>query len=158
MKINIILIIGVALLVAACGGKQQQNQQNEVLPPAAVNEGQSDPAGSSETQVEHPGKEVYDAVCLACHMADGSGVPGMHPPITDTEWVTGDKERLIDLVLNGMSGEIEVKGETYNSIMPPHSHLTNKQIADVLSYIRTNFGNDASEITQQEVAKVRNEQ
>ena len=155
MKINIILTIGVVFLLAACGGNKQQNQPNEVVPPAAVNKGASDPAGSSETEVEHPGKEVYDAVCLACHMADGSGVPGMHPPIRNTEWVTGDKERLIDLVLNGMSGEIEVNGETYNSIMPPHSHLTDQQIAHVLSYIRTNFGNDASEIMASEVAKVR---
>ena len=156
MKINIILILMAALLFAACGAKNQQNQQSdEVVPPAAVNEGPSDPAGSSETEVEHPGKEVYDAVCLACHMADGSGVPGMHPPITDTEWVSGDKERLIELVLNGMSGEIEVKGEKYNSIMPPHSHLTDKQIADVLTYIRSNFDNEASEITPQEVANVR---
>lgn len=158
MKINIILIVGAALLFAACGGRQQQNQQNDEVPPAAVNEDPSEPAGRSETRIEHPGKDVYDAVCLACHMADGSGVPGMHPPLSETDWVTGDKERLIEIVLNGMSGEIEVKGETYNSIMPPNSHLTDKQIADVLTYIRTNFGNDAGEITPQEVAKVREEQ
>ncbi|MFW6277138.1 MAG: c-type cytochrome [Prolixibacteraceae bacterium] len=158
MKINIILIVGVAFLFAACGGRQQQNQQNEAEPPVAENEGPSVPAGSSETQIEHPGKDVYKAVCLACHMADGSGVPGMHPPLSGTDWVTGDKERLIEIVLNGMSGEIEVKGETYNSIMPPNSHLSDRQIADVLTYIRTNFGNDAGKITPQEVAKVREEQ
>src|SRR5690606_12001881 len=105
----------------------------------------------------HPGKKVYDSVCLACHMADGSGVPGMHPPLIQTDWVNGDKERLIEITLNGMSGKIEVNGETYNSIMPPHSHLSDKQIADVLTYIRQSFGNNASEITVPEVQKVRNQ-
>ena len=155
MKINIIPIVGLALILAACGSNKQQNEQNKVIPSAAVEKGPSDSAGSSETEVEHPGTAVYNSVCLACHMADGSGVPGMHPPIRNTEMVNGDKEKLIEIVLNGMSGKIEVKGETYNSIMPPHSHLTDQQIANVLSYIRTHFENDASEITASEVAKVR---
>jgi hypothetical protein len=55
-----------------------------------------------------------------------------------------------------MSGKIEMNGETYNSIMPPHSHLSDKQIADVLTCIRQSFGNNASEITIEEIQKVRN--
>jgi len=157
MKINIFLITLVVLTMAACGNSKQQNQESETQSQPetkAANEEAS--ASSSSAMNNHPGKKVYNSICLACHMADGSGVPGMHPPLIETEWVSGDKERLIDLVLNGMEGKIEVNGETYNSIMPPNSHLTDQQIADVLTYIRKSFGNNSSEITKAEVAKVRN--
>lgn len=148
MKINFIILL-LALAISACGGKSQKNEQQ------SAQQATGDVETKSEIQPDHPGKKVYDSVCLACHMADGSGVPGMHPPLDETDWVTGDKERLIKLTLEGMSGKIEVKGEEYNSIMPPHSHLTDKQIADVLTYIRGSFGNNASEVTVEEVQEVR---
>lgn len=149
MKINTIILL-LALAISSCGSKGQKNQQQSA--PQTTENVET----KSEIQPDHPGKKVYDSVCLACHMADGSGVPGMHPPLAETDWVTGDKERLIKLTLEGMSGKIEVNGEEYNSIMPPHSHLTNKQIADVLTYIRGSFGNNASEVTVEEVQEVRN--
>lgn len=154
MKINQIAILLLTVALSACGGKgnsgQQQSQQT------TQNEAAETKSASADMS-NHPGKKVYDSVCLACHMADGSGVPGMHPPLIDTDWVNGDKERLIKITLEGMSGKIEVNGEVYNSLMPPHSHLSDKQIADVLTYIRKSFGNDASEITKEEVQKVRND-
>jgi mono/diheme cytochrome c family protein len=78
----------------------------------------------------------------------------MHPPLRETEWVNGDKERLIRIVLEGMEGEIEVKGETYHSVMAPVSHLNAQQVADVLTFIRNSFGNDATEVTTGEVEEV----
>jgi mono/diheme cytochrome c family protein len=149
MKINTILLLLLVFLLSACGGRNQNSQhQTQTQTPVSTEK--------SAEIANHPGKKVYDSACLACHMADGSGVPGMHPPLIQTDWVTGDKERLIDITLNGMSGKIEVNGETYNSIMPPHYHLSDKQIADVLTYIRQSFGNNASEITIEEIQKVRN--
>ncbi|MGC9354655.1 MAG: c-type cytochrome [Mariniphaga sp.] len=151
MKINGNLCLLLVFLFSACGGRNQNSQQQTKTqtPTREIPDKSADMAN-------HPGKKVYDSVCLACHMADGSGVPGMHPPLIETEWVNGDKERLIEITLNGLSGKIEVDGETYNSIMPPHSHLSDKQIADVLTYIRQSFGNNAGEITVEEVQKVRN--
>ncbi len=146
MKINIIFLLLVVFILAACGGSNTQNKKVQATD-AAENR--------LETTVEHPGNEIYQSVCLVCHMADGSGVPGMHPPISESDYVTGDKERLIKVILNGMQGKVEVKGETYNSVMPPQAHLTDQQIADVLTFIRTNFGNEASEITKEEVSEVR---
>jgi len=103
---------------------------------------------------DHPGERVYNVACLPCHQSDGNGVPGMHPPLSETEWVNGDKERLIRIVVEGIEGEIEVKGETYNSVMAPLSHLDAEQVADVLTFIRRSFGNDASEVTTEEVEQV----
>jgi glucose/arabinose dehydrogenase/mono/diheme cytochrome c family protein len=103
---------------------------------------------------EHPGQKVYNVSCLPCHQADGNGVPGMHPPLRDTEWVNGEKDRLIRIVVQGMRGEIEVHGETYNSIMAPLSNLDAQQVADVLTFVRKSFGNNASEVTVEEVEQV----
>lgn len=149
MRINGILFLLLIFLLSACGGRKQNSQQ-QTQTQAPVS------AEKSSEMANHPGKKVYNSVCLVCHMADGSGVPGMHPPLIQTDWVNGDKERLIEITLNGMSGKIEVNGETYNSIMPPHSHLSDKQIADVLTYVRQSFGNNAGEVTVEEVQKVRN--
>lgn len=103
----------------------------------------------------HPGKTVYLKYCMQCHQADGSGVSGLHPPLRPNKWISGDKERLIEITLKGLYGEIKVEGEIYNSLMPPHNHLTDLELADVLSYVRSSFGNDLSSISQKEVVEVR---
>jgi mono/diheme cytochrome c family protein len=109
---------------------------------------------ATPAQIE-AGKKVYLKNCLACHMADGAGVPGLNPPLGKTDWVTGDKKRLINLVLSGLEDPITVNGEEYANPMAPQAHLTDKEIADVLSYIRASFGNKASVVTIAEVAGQR---
>jgi mono/diheme cytochrome c family protein len=101
------------------------------------------------------GKEVYTSYCLACHQADGSGVPRLNPPLIKTKWVLGDKNELIKVVLKGMSGEIEVDGDTYHNAMPPHDFLSDQQVADVLTYVRNSFTNKAGAIKPAEVKAVR---
>ncbi len=101
------------------------------------------------------GKIVYEKNCLSCHMADGGGVPRLNPPLIRTEYVLKDKNRLINLVLQGSNAGLVIDGEKYNNPMPPHPHLSDQEIADVLTYIRSSFGNRASKITRQEVAVQR---
>jgi mono/diheme cytochrome c family protein len=101
------------------------------------------------------GQRVYQANCLSCHQANGSGVPSLYPPLTGTEWVIGDKGRLIRLVLNGMTGPHEVLGEHYNNLMPAQRFLSDQQIGAVLTFVRQQFGNDAEPVTADEVAAVR---
>ena len=101
------------------------------------------------------GQLLYKTYCAACHQRDGKGASGRFPPLNETDWVIGDKERLVHLVLNGMEGPIKVNGEDYNSMMPQHSFLKDEEIAKVLTYIRKNFGNDASEVTLEDVKKYR---
>jgi mono/diheme cytochrome c family protein len=101
------------------------------------------------------GKAVYDNYCLPCHMSNGSGAPGMNPPLTQTEWVLGDKERLIKVVLQGLNEPVEIQGEIYQNIMASHAFLSDQQVADVLTFVRQSFGNDASEIKLDEVERVR---
>ncbi len=101
------------------------------------------------------GKIVYNKICLACHMADGGGVPTMNPPLINTEYVLGDKTRLIKIVLNGFKEDVQINGQSFANNMTPHSDLKDRQIADVLTYVRRSFGNKASRVTALEVKRVR---
>ena len=101
------------------------------------------------------GKQVYLEQCLACHQADAGGVQNMNPPLVKTKWILGDKTTLVQVVLKGMTGEVDINGDTYHNVMAPHSDLTDQQIADVLTYVRNNFGNKASAVTAAEVKMIR---
>jgi mono/diheme cytochrome c family protein len=104
--------------------------------------------------VKSPGQVVYEQNCLTCHQANGSGVPNLNPPLRGTDWVMGDKTRLINVLLKGLQGQ-EIEGDVYDNAMPAHDFLTDTQIADVLTYIRSSFGNKASEVTADEVKALR---
>ncbi len=108
-----------------------------------------------EKQVLVHGQKVYETVCAVCHQPDGGGVPGMNPPLIKTEWVLGDKSRLIEIVLKGLKDKIEIDGESYENIMPANDYLTDQEIADVLTFVRNNFGNKASGIKPAEVKALR---
>lgn len=108
-----------------------------------------------KTAEVHPGKIVYMQFCLACHMENGEGVPSLYPPLIQTEYVLGDKKRLIETVILGIEGPVEVKGEKFNNIMAKLDYLRDEQIAEVLTYIRSNFGNSADAVTASEVRIVR---
>lgn len=112
-------------------------------------------SGCGPTSSQIAGQDVFARYCALCHQADGAGVPGAFPPLTDSEWVQGDEGRLIRLVLNGMQGPITVHGQEYNNVMTPHAFLTDEQIANVLTYVRSSFGNDAGPVLADQVARVR---
>lgn len=101
------------------------------------------------------GETIYNRYCMACHQKDGSGVPKLYPPVSKTEMVLNDEEGLIKIIIEGMQGETVVLGKTYNNIMPRHDFLNNEQIADLLTYVRNSFGNDAGAIEEEKVAKIR---
>lgn len=115
----------------------------------------STPEGGELTGAMAAGQTVYDQYCKVCHMVNGSGVPNLNPPLKGTDWVLGDKSRLINVVLKGLSEPIEINGEKFQNAMAPHSFLSDEQIANVLTYIRGSFGNEAGEVTAAEVASER---
>lgn len=112
-------------------------------------------SSSAVTAAVTRGKEVYTNVCLACHQADGSGVPNLNPPLIKTPWVLGGKPALVEMVLKGSQGKIEIDGDKFHNTMPSLSYLTDQQIADVLTFVRNSFGNKASLVTPAEVKTVR---
>lgn len=103
------------------------------------------------------GEVVYKKTCLACHQADGLGVPRMNPPLVKTKWILGDKKALAKIVLFGLKGgEIEIDGDEFHNPMPPQDGvLTDQQIADALTYVRNSFGNKASMVTLADMKAAR---
>lgn len=101
------------------------------------------------------GAALYKQYCLTCHQADGSGVPKLNPPLIKTSWVSGEKPKLIKWVLQGSVEKVDIDGESYTNNMPAQNYLTDQQIADVLTYVRSSFGNKASAITTADVKTVR---
>jgi glucose/arabinose dehydrogenase/mono/diheme cytochrome c family protein len=100
------------------------------------------------------GATIYKNSCQACHMADGGGVQNLNAPLIKTDYVLGDKSRLINVLLKGMKG-VDIGGESYSNVMPAHDFLSDKEIAAVLTYVRNSFGNKASAITLAEVTAAR---
>jgi glucose/arabinose dehydrogenase len=102
------------------------------------------------------GEEIYLTYCGACHLSDGKGDGLRFPPLDSSEFVMGDKNKLIAILLNGLRQPISVRGKEWNNLMPSHSFLTDDQLASTLSYVRKNFGHNTDEITPEEVSAQRN--
>lgn len=105
------------------------------------------------------GQQVYMTVCFACHQPTGQGLPGMFPPLADSDWVKANgPDRLVRMVLHGITGPISVNGKPFATpapLMPPQAMLTDQQIADVLTYIRGSFGNGAKPVRPDQVTSIR---
>lgn len=101
------------------------------------------------------GQSLYMTHCVACHNPSGTGAEDLYPPLAGSDWVTGDKARLIQIVLKGLSGPIEVNGNRYDQEMPSFANLADQDIAAILSYIRKSFGNDATGVIAAEVYEER---
>ncbi len=98
---------------------------------------------------------VFTQNCVSCHQADGGGVPHMNPPLIKTPWVLGDQTRLIKIILNGFKEDVEINGDRYSNVMPAFNYLKDQEIADVLTYVRNNFGNKASAVPVKKVTDTR---
>jgi mono/diheme cytochrome c family protein len=108
--------------------------------------------GGSTPATAGAGASVYTANCAGCHGAAGTGLAGQFPPLAGNAFVTGDKKQVIGVVLNGLNKKIEVNGATYNAPMPAwKGQLTNKQIADVITYVRNAWGNKGTTVTEADV-------
>ena len=104
---------------------------------------------------ESTGLKLYNTYCRACHQSDGNGDDNHFPPLAGSEWVKGDKERLIKIVLNGLNGPVTVKGKTFNGMMPKNDLLSDDQVADILTYVRQSFGNTAGVVNPEDIKKLR---
>ncbi len=104
------------------------------------------------------GRAEYATVCASCHQPNGEGVPGLYPPLKNSEWVINGENRVIAILLHGIIGPMQVDGKAYNGAMPAQGALkNNKSIAQIASYIRNEWGNTASIIYDDQVAELRKE-
>jgi nitrite reductase (NO-forming) len=101
------------------------------------------------------GKAVYSRTCIACHQPTGMGLPPVFPPLAGSEWIAKSASIAVRNIINGMQGPITVKGVTYNSMMPPVAGLSDKDIADVVTYVNNSFGNSGAAVTEAEVKAIK---
>ncbi len=100
------------------------------------------------------GKIVYDRSCSACHQPKGTGVPAAFPPLAKSDFLNADVNRAIDVVLNGLKGEVTINELKYNSIMPSLG-LNDEDVANVLTYVYSEWENKGTEVTPDAVRKIR---
>jgi glucose/arabinose dehydrogenase/mono/diheme cytochrome c family protein len=102
-----------------------------------------------------PGGKLYAQVCAACHMPNGSGVPGMQPGLIESAVVAGDTDRLINVLLKGPAVVLPADREKFSSAMPPFSVYSDEDLASVINYLRANFAPSAPRVTPQQVSALR---
>lgn len=114
------------------------------------------PAAASPAASTLPGARIYAMVCATCHMADGTGVPRLQPPLAGDPVISGDPTQLIRVVIEGPANVLPADRPHYSNTMPPMKQLKDQQIADLLTYVRRQYGGNASAVTADQVASVRN--
>ena len=104
------------------------------------------------------GKKVFAVRCASCHQANGLGIAGQYPPLAGSKWVTSDPGLITNIILKGLKGEIIVKGETYGTSAAVNMAavpISDREIANVTTYVRQAWGNEAPEILESEVSAFR---
>jgi mono/diheme cytochrome c family protein len=101
------------------------------------------------------GGAIFAARCVACHQSTGLGIPGVFPPLAGSEWVLGSDKILVLIPLHGITGAVQVKGANYVGAMPVFNSLSDAEIAAVLTYVRSQWGNSAAPVSAATVAAAR---
>ena len=115
---------------------------------------------ASTLQAVASGRTHYLSTCAGCHGADGEGLKRFAPPLVNSEWVLGDEKKLTLILLHGLEGPVEVNGRLYDApdilpVMPSHSTMDDRDIADILTYIRNEWGHQAAPVSGRTVARTR---
>ena len=152
----LLMVIGGASIGSNSGGFNFSNSHQAGYSPSAPSglTGKAPELSEFEKYV-NGGEAVYKAVCNGCHQATGQG-QGQIPPLVDSEWVTQGTERFAQIVLNGLSGPITVNGASYGAaVMPAQKGAINdKQVAQVMTYVRYKFGNISDSVVTKEMAEL----
>lgn len=114
---------------------------------------QQPPAANKEERIAR-GKTVYTSICMACHQAEGQGIPKAFPPLAKADYLNADTDRAIATVIHGLQGKVTINGEVYDSIMPQLG-LNDEQVANVLTYVYSQWGNNGTEVLPERVKLVR---
>jgi mono/diheme cytochrome c family protein len=144
------LLVALSAALTACGGGGEKAAETPAASPDTAAMQAAAPAAAAGLD----GKAEY-LVCQTCHQENGEGLPNLYPPLARSEWLNGDPTIPIAIILHGMQGEITVEGQKFNNVMAPWASLSDAQIAAILTYERSSWGNASSAVTAEQVASVR---
>ena len=158
MPVWLYLICGVVLFLAG-----SSFTGFEIFGQGLLDQGPGGPTLASGPPPEAPpsaadiGKKLYNGNCANCHQSSGAGAPGSYPPLVNSEYVLGSKDRLAAIMLSGLSGSVTVCGGSYGSQVMPgwNSNFTDEKLAAIMTYIRSSWGNTANEVKPDEVTAAR---
>ena len=103
------------------------------------------------------GAQVYTANCVGCHQGGGQGIPGAFPPLAGHAaevYAAGGRDYLVQVLLFGLQGPIQVEGANYNGLMPAWAHLSDEQVANVLNHVVVEFGDEPADFAPYTAADV----
>lgn len=139
-------------VLTACGGGEAKDSAASGATKAAATTAQAGTQAGA-------GERAFQMRCVSCHQANGEGTPGVFPPLVGSEFATAANVGVpIRVVIHGLQGPITVKGVAYNSVMPPYGigiEMSDAELAAVLTYVRSSWGNSASAVTPEDVARER---
>lgn len=162
MKKKYLLMAALGAFLASCGGVEPEENKGDLTGiaqrdtmAATAPEVAAAPAAPETAEVRIArGKEIYTKTCQACHQENGAGIPNAFPPLAKSDYLNEDVTRAIGVVLHGKTGEITVNGTVYNSAMPAQT-LSEKEVAEVLTYVYNSWGNKAQDVTPEMVAAAK---
>ncbi len=147
-------LIGVLAFAIACGGSEEKPAE-KAGQSAAAQSGAVPTVAGVAPEVLQRGKQIYESYCKTCHQANGQGIPGVYPPLAQSDYLKEQgKTKIIHALVFGLSGPITVNGKKYNGVMPPAPY-NDQDLAAVLTYVYNSFGNPGGVVTPEEVAAVR---
>lgn len=155
-RANLIILASAAMVLAsttACGADTppSSTQGNS---DAQVHEAEVAKAGSADMDA---GQKAYQTHCQACHQADGSGLPGAFPPLADNPNIANNAEYIIENILSGREGELEVNGDKYDGVMPPMNYLSDEDVANIVTFVLNSWNNEGDAIAAEQVTEQRAE-
>ncbi len=154
-KMRSLLIVPiVGLSIGACSQQADESATPDV-DDAVVHTAEVAAAGSSELMAK--GESVYLGNCAACHQPTGVGLAGAFPPLADSDFLQGNRQEVMAAALFGLQGPITVNGVEYNGVMPSLGHLTDEDLAAVVSYVFGSWGNNLAAVSVEEVSALREE-
>lgn len=134
------------IVMSSCGNNSKAETTTDKSYAAATT---VDPLSASVKR----GKEIYNELCVTCHLANGKGVAGAFPPLNPSDWLTKKRTESIHAVKYGLKGPIEVNGKPYNNVMLPLG-LDDTEVADVMNYTIQTW-NTGKIVTVEEVKAVK---
>ena len=137
----------VLTMTAFQGGQAQAAAKGAKKPKAA-------PAAPAPAAAD--GKRIFTTTCAACHQASGEGLGEQYPPLVGSEWVSDDEAKMVRIILHGLTGPVDVAGQTFSGAMPAWGAILKDQdIAAVATYVRGAWGNKSAPVSAASVKTIR---
>jgi nitrite reductase (NO-forming) len=146
-------LVALAALLSACSNSASSAANADSDAAASASSAPAATAAVAQNGASaNDGAGVYSTNCSSCHQTNGAGLPGAFPPLANNAAVTGDPKNVIHIVKFGMSGKIQAGSQAYNGTMPAWGqNLSDGQIASVITFIRSSWGNHAAAVNAADV-------